>query len=144
MQQQKLLFEDKDIRITTQYLTIKCYYFPIGTSKKIPLKDIARVEIRDLGMARMRLWGMDAMAWGYWLPGDCQRCSRDQFIAVYTNKCIVPSFTTEHTTVVYNILSSELQKLRNYAQTNQNSPIYIQPTYPVDQRNEIVQPIMKS
>lgn len=73
---------------------IKCYYFPIGTSKKIPFKDIAKVEVRDLGMARMRLWGMDAMAWGYWLAGDIKRCSRDQFIAIYTGKSITPSFTT--------------------------------------------------
>jgi hypothetical protein len=54
----------------------------------------------------MRLWGMDAMAWGYWLPGDCKRCSRDQFIAIYTGKCIIPSFTTENTSIVYNILMS--------------------------------------
>lgn len=54
----------------------------------------------------MRLWGMDISAWGYWLPGDCKRCSRDQFIAVHTNKSIVPSFTTEHTAIVYNILTS--------------------------------------
>jgi hypothetical protein len=86
-------------------------------------------------MARMRLWGMDAMAWGYWLPGDCKRCSRDQFIAVYTNKCIIPSFTTENTAVAYNILSLELQKIRQQTQIYQNSGVYIQPTYPIQQQN---------
>lgn len=75
-------------------VTIKCYYFPIGTAKRIPLKDIQKVEVRDLGMAKLRLWGMDLMAWGYWLPGDCARISRDQFIAIYTGKSIVPSLTT--------------------------------------------------
>ncbi len=87
-------------------VTIKCYYFPIGTSKNIDLKDIIKVEIRDLGMAKMRLWGMDLMAWGYWLPGDCSRFSREQFIAIYTRKNIIPSLTTEHTATVYNILVS--------------------------------------
>jgi hypothetical protein len=75
-------------------VTIKCYFFPIGTAKKIHLKDIIKVEIRDLGMAKWRLWGMDAMAWGYWLPGDCSRPSREQFIAIYSGKSIVPSLTT--------------------------------------------------
>ena len=56
---------------------------------------------------------MDIMAWGYWLPGDMKRCSRDQFVAVYTGKSIVPSFTTEHTAVVYNILMSEIHKIKN-------------------------------
>jgi hypothetical protein len=77
------------------------------------LKDIVKVEVRDLGMAKMRLWGMDVAAWGYWLPGDVKRCSREQFVAVYTGKSIVPSFTTEHTAVVYNILMSELHKIKN-------------------------------
>ncbi len=87
-------------------VTIKCYYSPIGPSKKIPFKDIIKVEVRDLGMAKMRLWGMDLMAWGYWLPSDCSRFWREQFIAIYTGKYIIPSLTTEHTATVYNILVS--------------------------------------
>lgn len=95
-------------------------------------------------MARMRLWGMDISAWGYWLPGDCKRCSRDQFIAVNTNKSIVPSFTTEHTAIVYNILTSEIQKIRSNVQIYQNPGVYIQPTYQIDQRNDIQRPILQS
>lgn len=40
--EEKILFEDKDVKITDRMLIIKCYYFPIGTSKKIPLRDITR------------------------------------------------------------------------------------------------------
>jgi hypothetical protein len=82
------------------------------------LKDIVKVEVRELGMAKMRLWGMDVAAWGYWLPCDMKRWSREQFIAVYTGKSIVPSFTTEHTAEVYNILMSELHKIKNIEQGN--------------------------
>ncbi len=69
-------------------------------------------------MAKMILWGMDVSAWGYWLPGDMKRCSRDQFIAVYTGKSIVPSFTTEYTAIVYNILMSELHKIKHIQEEN--------------------------
>jgi hypothetical protein len=112
MKQEKLLFEDKDVKITDRTLTIKCYYFPIATSKKILLTDILRVEVRPLGIAKLRLWGMDAMEWGYWFPGDCSRCSRDNYVAIYTGKCVTPSFTTENTNIIFQILSNELSKLR--------------------------------
>ena len=56
---------------------IKWYHFPIATSKKIRLSDIQRVERRNLGFAKYRLWGMDATAWGYWLPGDKDRPSME-------------------------------------------------------------------
>ena len=69
----KIVYEDKDVRITEKYVVIKWYFFPIATSKKIPLSKIQKVERRNLGFAKYRLWGMDIAAWGYWLPGDKDR-----------------------------------------------------------------------
>lgn len=74
--QERVLYQDKDVRITNFHLVIKWYYFPLGLSKTIALKDIKRVEKRELGWAKARLWGMDATQWGYWLPGDKNRFSR--------------------------------------------------------------------
>ena len=50
--------------------------FPWGGTKQIAIKDIKRVEKKELGFARARLWGMDASNWGYWLAGDKNRFSR--------------------------------------------------------------------
>lgn len=40
---EEILYEDKDVRITNKEVVIKWYFFPIATSKKIPLKKITRV-----------------------------------------------------------------------------------------------------
>lgn len=51
--------------------------------------------MRELGMAKGRLWGMDVMQWGYFLAGDCSRFSRDNFIGItIRDSCVKPSFTT--------------------------------------------------
>ena len=55
---------------------------------------------------------MSAFAWGYWFPGDCNRPNRDQYIAIYIDSWVTPTFTTDNTMVAFNILNSELQKYR--------------------------------
>ena len=39
----EVLYNDKDVKIRASGLTIKCYYFPLGTSKRIPIADIIDV-----------------------------------------------------------------------------------------------------
>jgi len=31
------VYEDKHVKITNEYVEIKCYFFPICTSKKVPI-----------------------------------------------------------------------------------------------------------
>ena len=40
----KILFEDKDVKITDKEVIIKFYYFPICTSKVIPFSRIQNIE----------------------------------------------------------------------------------------------------
>jgi hypothetical protein len=40
-----VIYNDKDIKIRESGLTIKCYYFPISTSKRIPITEIRDVEL---------------------------------------------------------------------------------------------------
>jgi hypothetical protein len=52
----KILFNDKDVKVREECITIKNYYFPIGTSKRIPIneiKDVYLVEESNL----LRIWG---------------------------------------------------------------------------------------
>lgn len=77
-----MIYEDKDVKITNLFVYIKWYFFPFGLTKKIPIKSIKRVEKKELGWAKARLWGMDAAAWGYWLAGDKNRFSRTEFIGI--------------------------------------------------------------
>jgi hypothetical protein len=107
-----VLFEDKDVKITDQFVYIKWYFFPWGGTKKIALKDIKKVEKRELGWAKYRLWGMDASQWGYWLPGDKNRMSRTYFIGITVESSTKPSFTTEHVDQVYDILKDLVRNHR--------------------------------
>jgi hypothetical protein len=38
-----VLYNDKDVKVRQQCVTIKTYYFPFGTSKRIPIADIKDV-----------------------------------------------------------------------------------------------------
>jgi hypothetical protein len=55
---------------------------------------------------------MDINNWGYWLPGDIKRCARDDFIGIDVGAWVKPSFTTENTLQVYNIIFEEIKKYR--------------------------------
>lgn len=44
--EERVLFEDKDVKITNKFVFIKWYFFPWGGTKKIAIKDIKKVEKR--------------------------------------------------------------------------------------------------
>ena len=101
----QVLFEDRDVKITSKEVIIKCYYFPFGNRKVIPFSRIKKIEKRELGWAKARLWGMDVTQWGYWLAGDRKRWSRTHFIGIQVEGTdIKPSFTTENIDEVYDLL----------------------------------------
>lgn len=43
---ERIIFEDKDVKITNKFVYIKWYFFPFGGTKKIALRDIKKVEKR--------------------------------------------------------------------------------------------------
>jgi len=45
-EEERVLFEDKDVKITNKFVYIKWYFFPFGATKKIPIKSIKKVEKR--------------------------------------------------------------------------------------------------
>ena len=71
--QELVLYEDKDVKVTNKFVYVKWYFFPTAQTKKIAIKDIKLVEKKKLGFAKARLWGMDVSNWGYWLAGDKNR-----------------------------------------------------------------------
>lgn len=69
----KVLYDDENIKIREKSVTLKKYYFPICTSRRIPMDEIESVEIVDTGY-NGRIWGM-SLANGdpCWLPCDSKR-----------------------------------------------------------------------
>jgi len=107
----EVLYDDKDVTIREDCVIIKCYFFPIGTSKKITYDKVQRVEMRNFAW-KGKMWGMSATEWGYWMPGDMNRWDYDKFIAVYTDSSITPSFTCKDMDNAYQILTRQFAKFR--------------------------------
>ncbi len=41
--EEQVLFEDKDVKVTNKFVYIKWYFFPFAQTKKIAIKDIKLV-----------------------------------------------------------------------------------------------------
>lgn len=105
-----LLYSDKLIDISDEYITLKNYYFPFLSSKKIPLQRIELIEAKVPVMAngKYRYWGSGDFR--TWYPLDSRRSSRDKiFIIRFINKWCRDGFTAEDSEKVENIL--KLKKL---------------------------------
>jgi len=50
-------YNDKDIKIRESGITLKNYFFPIATSKRIPFSEIKDVKLIDQKVGR--IWGTD-------------------------------------------------------------------------------------
>lgn len=82
-------------------VTIKTYYFPIGTSKRIPIadiKDVYLIEDSSIG----RLWGTGAF--DYWFALDKKRLEYNCFIAIDNGESMKPAFTCTDNQLVYNLI----------------------------------------
>jgi len=68
---EKELYRDNYVLITNEAITLHCYYFPVGTGKRIPFKNIKYVttdEQEELSWLDYKTWGMGLTniwwAWG--------------------------------------------------------------------------------
>lgn len=109
MEDNKILYEDKFVKITDNDLTIFWYYFPFGNNKIISLKDIKNIELEELTLlkGKYKLWGMNLNL--IWFAMDFKRPKRHNFISIDTTKKIKPAFTSDKTEEIYNILKAKLK-----------------------------------
>ncbi|KAK6753140.1 hypothetical protein RB195_012625 [Necator americanus] len=86
----KVLFEDKWCKITSDSLIIKCYYFPLGNSKKVDTKNIIGVFYVEQNLSeqcfRVKGWGMSFSP--CWWACDLRRCWHDSSGPVHYNVVI--------------------------------------------------------
>lgn len=105
-----ILFEDKDVKITSKEVIIKCYYFPFAISKKIPISNIKFISFRNFAF-RGNFWGFDIEEKDCWMPPDLNRLDYDHFIAIDVGEKIIPSFTCTDMEKAYKILMELFQTL---------------------------------
>ncbi|MDC0745912.1 hypothetical protein [Polyangium mundeleinium] len=76
-----VLYEDPHVVCDDDALTIKRYYFPVG-SKRIPYSEIRRVDDTPMGWltGKLRLWGMGPAP--YWFHLDVERPGKERCIVI--------------------------------------------------------------
>ena len=67
------LYDDEYVQVTDTHVILKTYYFPFGTSKKIPFEKIERIytdKEYNLDLLGYKAWGMGMsdVWWAYAMP----------------------------------------------------------------------------
>ncbi|GAB5033725.1 cs and sgs domain containing protein [Nannochloropsis oceanica] len=104
------LYEDGYLKLTPTKLKVKCYFFPFGLAKTIPLKDIKKVSLLPLGsmwQGQYKHWGM-AVDFQRWWPSDLRRAGRTHFIEVDCGSWPRVAFTVNDPENVYLLLSQAM------------------------------------
>lgn len=89
-----MVYEDRSIGVTDDTLTIKGYYFP-GSTKRVALSSVQRVERVPTGATRGRgrIWGTANP--GYWANWDPKRTGKTFAFLVDVGKAVKPFVTPD-------------------------------------------------
>jgi hypothetical protein len=102
-----MIYQDNLISIMDSCLTLKSYYFPFLSDKKIDLNTIEKIEVRKatLRSGKYRIWGSGDFR--TWYPFDSKRGIRDIIFIIYLhNKWRKIGFTVEDSKKVLDILKT--------------------------------------
>ena len=100
------LYEDSLLRITSDALIFKHFYFPVG-ARCVKWSDIESVEVKTphLNNGKWRFWGTGDLLARIWFPLDAKRATRDTIFYLKLrgrNKLI--GFTAENSRCVEDVL----------------------------------------
>eukprot|EP01090_Pellita_catalonica_P006467 TRINITY_DN16695_c0_g1_i1.p1 TRINITY_DN16695_c0_g1~~TRINITY_DN16695_c0_g1_i1.p1 ORF type:complete len:116 (+),score=13.07 TRINITY_DN16695_c0_g1_i1:48-395(+) len=101
----KVLYEDNGIKITTDWVEVKKYYFPIATSKRVPFKNVVDVycaeERGDLDFLCHKTWGMATTNVWWALEGKGER------VIIETGSYIRKGFSTKDPSRVVSLINQQ-------------------------------------
>ena len=91
----QMLYDDGLVQLDSDGLTIRRYYFPLGTSKRIPYARIKGVQERHMGAltGKGRLWGSGDLR--HWFPLDLRRPQKEKALVLDVGKSVSPVITPE-------------------------------------------------
>jgi hypothetical protein len=99
-----LLYNDKYCKLTPTRITLKTYY-PIGTSKRIPLWNIKLVEILEFDLFNPQTsLGLGNECMDIWFAGDSSRGSSARGIVITTGSSIRKGFSCENIPLLMELL----------------------------------------
>lgn len=103
----EIIYSDKLVKITNNYILFKNYYFPFGP-KKVKFSEIKYIAEKKptLLNGKWRIYGTGDLR--TWFPCDWKRPCRDRiFILSFINKKRRIGFTVEDSETVLKILSEK-------------------------------------
>jgi hypothetical protein len=91
----QMLYDDGLVQLDADGLTIRRYYFPLGTSKRIPYARIKGVQERRMGAltGKGRLWGSVDLR--HWFPLDLHRPQKEKLLILDVGKSVRPVITPD-------------------------------------------------
>jgi hypothetical protein len=108
---QQDLYDDGLVRLDGDGITIRRYYFPLATSKRIAYEQLKSVEDRPIGMltGKGRLWGSGDLV--HWLPLDLRRPRKDRALILDVGSRVKPTITPDDPDRVLKLLRQQTKGL---------------------------------
>jgi hypothetical protein len=100
-----VLYDDGRTRLDGDGITLRRYYFPLGTSKHIPYHRIRSVHARPMGWLTGKGRGWGTAHPGYWLPLDPTRPRKHTLVVLDLGGHVKPAFTPDDPQRVLDLIS---------------------------------------
>jgi hypothetical protein len=106
-----VLYEDGQVRLDRSGITIRRYYFPFATSKRIPYMQIRGVRERRMGAltGKGRLWGSGDLR--HWAALDLGRWRKETAVILDLGRHTRPTFTPDDPDRVLAVLRERVPRL---------------------------------
>jgi hypothetical protein len=106
-----VLYEDGQVTLDRSGITIRRYYFPFATSKRIPYMQIRDVRERRMGVltGKGRLWGSGDLR--HWAALDLGRWRKETAVILDLGRHTRPTFSPDDPERVLAILRERVPRL---------------------------------
>jgi hypothetical protein len=102
------LYDDGRVMLDAEAVTLRRYYFPSGSPKRIPYRDIKDVRVQRMGWLTGKGRGWGTAHPRYWLPLDVTRPRKDKLVVLDLGQTVQPAFTPDEPERVVGIIRERL------------------------------------
>ena len=103
------LYQDAGLTLDEDGITIRRYYFPFATPKRIAYSEIQGIKAHPMGWnsGKGRVWGAGDPR--YWFPLDMQRRKKQTLLILDLGRRVRPCITPEDPDKVIGLLKTRVQ-----------------------------------
>jgi hypothetical protein len=103
------LYKDAGLLLDADGITIRRYYFPLATPKRICYSDIQGIKTKPMSWnsGKGRFWGASDPR--YWFPLDIHRNSKQTLLVLNVGRLVKACITPEHPDRVIELLRERVR-----------------------------------